>query len=81
MSSGSTKDSWNMLASLDNPVFVCMLPPPLPPPPPLQPILVEEPSGQECLQLLEGLAPHYETFHGVNLPHATLATAVAAAQR
>lgn len=47
----------------------------------LQPILVEEPSPLECLQLLQGLAPRYETFHGVQLPHNTLATAVAAAQR
>jgi hypothetical protein len=46
-----------------------------------QPILVEEPSPADCLELLEGLAPRYETFHGVSLPHDTLATAVAAAQR
>ncbi|KAF6256690.1 P-loop containing nucleoside triphosphate hydrolase protein, partial [Scenedesmus sp. NREL 46B-D3] len=47
----------------------------------LQPILVEEPSPEECLQLLAGLAPRYEAFHRVTLSQAALAAAVAAAQR
>jgi ATP-dependent Clp protease ATP-binding subunit ClpA len=47
----------------------------------LQPILVEEPSPQECLQLLSGLAPRYEAFHRVTLSQPALAAAVAAAQR
>lgn len=46
-----------------------------------QPILVEEPSPEECLQLLAGLAPRYEAFHRVRLSQAALAAAVAAAQR
>jgi hypothetical protein len=47
----------------------------------VQPILVEEPSPQECLELLAGLAPRYEAFHRVALSQEALAAAVAAAQR
>lgn len=47
----------------------------------MQPVLVEEPSPQECLQLLTGLAPRYETFHHVSISQEALATAVAAAHR
>ncbi|KAF8070970.1 clpB [Scenedesmus sp. PABB004] len=46
-----------------------------------QPILVEEPSPRECLELLAGLAPRYEAFHRVTISQQALATAVAAAQR
>ncbi len=47
----------------------------------LQPVLVEEPSPEECLQLLQGLAPRYEAYHGVSISAPALAAAVAAAQR
>jgi hypothetical protein len=47
----------------------------------LQPILVEEPTAEECLQLLQGLAPRYETFHDVTISPAAMSAAVAAAQR
>eukprot|EP00878_Enallax_costatus_P010956 GHUV01011444.1.p1 GENE.GHUV01011444.1~~GHUV01011444.1.p1 ORF type:complete len:1219 (+),score=421.40 GHUV01011444.1:689-4345(+) len=46
-----------------------------------QPVLVEEPSPQECLELLSGLAPRYEAFHHVAITQQALETAVLAAQR
>jgi ATP-dependent Clp protease ATP-binding subunit ClpA len=44
-------------------------------------VLVEEPSEEECLQLLQGLAPRYEAHHRVHYAPAALATAAASAKR
>ncbi|MBP7006268.1 ATP-dependent Clp protease ATP-binding subunit [Patescibacteria group bacterium] len=41
-----------------------------------QPILVEEPSRENAIAILNGVKPSYEKFHGVCIPHATLEAAV-----
>lgn len=41
-----------------------------------QPVLVEEPSREECLEILKGLRGVYEKHHGVRLPDETLEAAV-----
>ncbi|GAX77336.1 hypothetical protein CEUSTIGMA_g4782.t1 [Chlamydomonas eustigma] len=46
-----------------------------------QPVLVEEPSVQDSLTLLQGLAPRYETFHGVTFTREALKSAVEGAAR
>ncbi|MBW2733081.1 MAG: ATP-dependent Clp protease ATP-binding subunit [Deltaproteobacteria bacterium] len=47
----------------------------------LQPILVAEPSMEETLQILEGLAPAYAEHHGVAYSHAALDSAARFSQR
>ncbi len=46
-----------------------------------QPVLVEEPSEAECLELLKGLAPRYEAHHRVHYSPGALAAAVTSAKR
>lgn len=41
-----------------------------------QPILVEEPSAEETLQILEGLRPSYERHHNVNITDEALRSSV-----
>ena len=41
-----------------------------------QPVLVNEPSDRECLQILEGLRPRYETHHGIKISDHALKAAV-----
>jgi ATP-dependent Clp protease ATP-binding subunit ClpC len=41
-----------------------------------QPVLVNEPSEAECLQILEGLRPRYESHHGVKITDKALKAAV-----
>ena len=46
-----------------------------------QPILVEEPSEEETVQILEGLRPAYELHHGVHITDEALRAAVALSRR
>lgn len=46
-----------------------------------QPVLVEEPSRQTAIAILNGTRPTYEAFHGVCIPHASIETAVDASMR
>jgi len=46
-----------------------------------QPVLVEEPSEEETIQILEGLRPYYEAHHGVKILDEALVSAVAMAVR
>ena len=46
-----------------------------------QAVLVEEPSGEEAVELLAGLRPRYEAFHRVTYTDAALREAVSCAQR
>lgn len=41
-----------------------------------QPVMVNEPSDQECLAILEGLRPRYEAHHGVKIHDRALLAAV-----
>ncbi|MDG1950695.1 MAG: AAA family ATPase, partial [bacterium] len=41
-----------------------------------QNIYVEEPSAEKALEILEGLAPHYESFHRVRITHEALQNAI-----
>jgi ATP-dependent Clp protease ATP-binding subunit ClpA len=41
-----------------------------------QKVVVEEPSSEETLKILEGLRPKYETYHQVTFTHAALEAAV-----
>lgn len=41
-----------------------------------QPIIVEEPSTEETIQILQGLKEHYEKFHGVSIAHEAIDAAV-----
>jgi ATP-dependent Clp protease ATP-binding subunit ClpC len=42
----------------------------------LQPILVKEPSEEETLQILQGIKPRFESFHGVSFSDESLQSAV-----
>lgn len=46
-----------------------------------QNIHVEEPNAEKALEILEGLAPHYESFHRVRITHDALQNAIALSQR
>ncbi|MBI4049809.1 MAG: ATP-dependent Clp protease ATP-binding subunit [Candidatus Doudnabacteria bacterium] len=46
-----------------------------------QPILVEEPSTEESLQILEGLRPNYEKHHGVIITDEAIKSAVELSER
>ena len=39
-------------------------------------VLVEEPTQEQAIAILEGLAPKYEKYHGIVIPHETLEAAV-----
>ena len=39
-------------------------------------VLVEEPTPEQAVRILEGLCAKYEAFHGVTIPHKTLKAAV-----
>lgn len=41
-----------------------------------QPVLVEEPSRETAIKILEGVKTSYEQFHGVCIPHHTIEAAV-----
>lgn len=41
-----------------------------------EPIQIEEPSPEECLAILKGIKPSYESFHGVKYPVSSLKTIV-----
>jgi ATP-dependent Clp protease ATP-binding subunit ClpC len=41
-----------------------------------QPVMVEEPGIEECIQILEGLRPAYEKHHGVQITDEALSAAV-----
>jgi len=46
-----------------------------------QPILVEEPSEEECIEILEGIKDRYEKFHGVAYSKEALSRAVKLSSR
>lgn len=46
-----------------------------------QPVLVEEPSRDTAITILEGAKPSYETFHGVCIPHSSIEKAVDTSMR
>ncbi len=46
-----------------------------------QPVTVAEPSVEETVEILRGLAPSYERYHHVSLPDETLAFAATASER
>ncbi len=46
-----------------------------------QPVLVEEPSIAEAIEILNGIAPHYEAFHRIGIPPVILADAVRLSER
>lgn len=46
-----------------------------------QPIMVEEPSADEAIQILEGLRDRYEAHHRVNITHEAIETAVRLSDR
>lgn len=39
-------------------------------------VLVEEPTQEQAITILEGVAPKYEKYHGIVIPHETLEAAV-----
>jgi len=41
-----------------------------------QPVIIDEPSQDESIEILKGLRTRYENFHGVRLPDVTLKTTV-----
>ncbi len=46
-----------------------------------QPVIVEEPSIQDSVKILEGIAPYYEAFHGVTISSAMCRQAVLMSER
>ena len=46
-----------------------------------QPVTVEEPSLQEAYEILQGVRPYYESYHGVTLSDTVLRRAVSLAER
>ena len=46
-----------------------------------QPIIVNEPSMEDTLKILKGLAHYYESFHGVKIPEGILRQAVKLSER
>ncbi|WP_295760870.1 ATP-dependent Clp protease ATP-binding subunit [uncultured Oscillibacter sp.] len=46
-----------------------------------QPVTVNEPSVEDSIKILQGLAPKYEEFHGVELPEGILRQAVLLSER
>ena len=46
-----------------------------------QPILVEEPSQEECIQILNGIKDRYEAFHGVKYPESVIDLSVSLSSR
>ena len=46
-----------------------------------QPVLVEEPSVADAIEILNGVAPYYETFHHIQIPPAVVADAVRFSER
>ncbi|MWV46060.1 AAA domain-containing protein [Paenibacillus sp. HJL G12] len=46
-----------------------------------QPVMVDEPNVQETIEILNGLRPKYEEFHGVRYPDETIAACVQLSHR
>ena len=46
-----------------------------------QPVTVAEPSIEDPLKILKGIAPYYETYHGVSIPEGVLRQAVLLSER
>lgn len=46
-----------------------------------QPVIVEEPTPEETVEILKGIRPHYEAFHNVVIPDSVLEDAVQMATR
>ena len=47
----------------------------------LQPVMVDEPTAEETLEILKTIKPYYEDFHKVSLPVETLEAAVSMSKR
>lgn len=46
-----------------------------------QNVLVDEPTAEKALEMLEGIAPHYETHHNVRITHEALKDAIRLSKR
>ncbi len=46
-----------------------------------QPVTVAEPSIEDTLKILKGIAHYYETYHGVSIPEGVLRQAVLLSER
>jgi ATP-dependent Clp protease ATP-binding subunit ClpA len=46
-----------------------------------QPVIVNEPSIEDTMKILKGIAHYYESFHGVNIPEGILRQAVLLSER
>jgi ATP-dependent Clp protease ATP-binding subunit ClpA len=46
-----------------------------------QPVTVNEPSVEDSIQILKGIAPYYEQYHGVKIPEGMLRQAVLLSER
>ena len=46
-----------------------------------QPVTVNEPNVEETMEILRGIAPYYESFHGVEIPEGILRQAVLLSER
>ncbi|MCF0136042.1 MAG: ATP-dependent Clp protease ATP-binding subunit [Lachnospiraceae bacterium] len=46
-----------------------------------QPIIVDEPSAQEAIEILKGIRPHYENYHNVKISDENIEDAVYLSQR
>ena len=46
-----------------------------------QPIIAEEPSIDECIQIMEGLRPTYEKFHNISISNAALMASIKLSKR
>ncbi len=46
-----------------------------------QPVMINEPSVSDTVEILRGIKGYYEEFHGVNIPDTTLVKAVAYSER
>lgn len=46
-----------------------------------QPVMIEEPSVDECIKVLTGVRPYYEGYHGVTIPDEIITMAVHLSER
>ena len=46
-----------------------------------QPVMIDEPSVSDCVEILKGIKNYYETFHGIKVPVDLLYKAVALSER
>jgi len=46
-----------------------------------QPVMVEEPTVEKTIEILEGVKKYYETYHGLRVPNSVLRTTVSLSER